>query len=78
MDGLTYEERERTGLDYCRAMPGAVRLHLDAGDFALYRNTLWHLGNYSPHLKRATLHDSADTPEFREWRRVAHETRKTA
>jgi hypothetical protein len=78
LDGLTYEERERAGLDYCRTMPGAVRLCLDAGDFALYRNTLWHLGNYAPHLKRATLHDSADTPEFAEWRRKAHETRKSA
>ncbi len=77
-DGLTYEERERAGLEYCRAMPHAARLYLDAGDFALYRNTLWHLGNYAPHLKRATLHDSADTPEFAEWRRVAHETRKAS
>jgi hypothetical protein len=49
-------------------MPGAVCLHLDAGDFALYRNTLWHLGNYVPYGKRATLHDAADTPEFLEWR----------
>lgn len=78
LDGLTYEERERAGLDYCRSMPGAARLCLDAGDFALYRNTLWHLGNYVPHLKRATLHDSADTPAFDAWRKKAHATRKTA
>lgn len=78
LEGLTYEERERAGLDYCRRMPGAARVCLDAGDFALYRNTLWHLGNYAPHLKRATLHDSADTPEFDAWRKKAQESRKSA
>jgi len=64
----TNEECERAYLEYCRSMPGAVCLHLDAGDFALYRNTLWHLGNYVPYCKRATLHDVVDTPEFIEWR----------
>lgn len=48
-------------------MPGAVPLHLEAGDFALYRSTLWHIGNYVSYSKRATLHDSAMTPEFEEW-----------
>ena len=62
------EDRERACLEYCRRMPGAVCLHLDAGDFALYRNTLWHLGNYVPYGKRATLHDVVDTPEFIAWR----------
>ena len=64
----TNEERERACLEYCRSMPGAVCLHLDAGDFALYRNTLWHLGSYVPYARRATLHDVVDTPEFIAWR----------
>jgi hypothetical protein len=67
-EGTDNEERERSCLEYCRRMPGAVCLHLDAGDFALYRNTLWHLGSYVPYCKRATLHDVVDTPEFIEWR----------
>jgi ectoine hydroxylase-related dioxygenase (phytanoyl-CoA dioxygenase family) len=62
------EERERDCLEYCESMPGAVCLHMDAGDFALYRNTLWHLGSYVPYCKRATLHDAVDTPEFIAWR----------
>jgi hypothetical protein len=61
------EERELRYLEYCQSMPGAQRLVLDAGDFALYRNTLWHMGNYVPYKKRATLHDSLLTPQFRTW-----------
>jgi ectoine hydroxylase-related dioxygenase (phytanoyl-CoA dioxygenase family) len=68
LEGVAAEERERICLDYCRSMTGAVRLYLDAGDFALYRNTLWHLGNYVPYRKRATLHDVVDTPEYAAWR----------
>ncbi len=71
--GKTAEERERVCLEYCRSMPGAVQLHLEAGDFALYRNTLWHMGNYVPYCKRATLHDSANTPEFVAWSKKARE-----
>lgn len=66
--GTTPEERERAAAVYCRSMPGAVRLHLEAGDFALYRNSLWHLGSYVPYARRATLHDFVDTPFFRSWR----------
>ncbi len=55
--------------DYCRSMPGAVQLRLGPGDYALYRNTLWHLGCYLPYQRRATLHDGVDTPEFLAWRR---------
>ena len=55
------------GLEYCRSMPGAERLYLEAGDLALYRSTLWHIGNYVPYKKRATLHDNAMTPAFRAW-----------
>ena len=74
LQGKTAEERERHCLEYCRSMPGGVQLHLEAGDFSLYRNTLWHMGNYTPYCKRATLHDRADTPEFLAWRARAGET----
>jgi len=73
LEGKSYEEREQLCLEYCRSLPGAVRLHLGAGDFCLYRNTLWHLGNYLPYQQRATLHDAVDTPEFLAWRSVALE-----
>lgn len=68
LDGLSNEAREQTCLAYCESMPGAVQLHLNAGDFALYRNTLWHIGNYVPYSKRATIHDGPMTPEFDAWR----------
>ena len=74
LEGKSYEERERICLEYCESMPGAVCLHLNAGDFALYRNTLWHLGSYVPYTKRATLHDVIDTPEFIEWRKTARKS----
>lgn len=61
-------ERELICLDYVQSMPGAVQLHLEAGDFCLYRNTLWHIGNYVPYRRRATLHDAVDTAEFAAWR----------
>ena len=69
----TVEEREYICLEYCRSMPSAVPLYLEAGDFALYRNTLWHMGNYVPYSMRATLHDSAMTPEFKEWSQQAQQ-----
>lgn len=75
------EEREALCLAYCRRMPGGVQLHLDAGDFALYRNTLWHIGNYVPYRKRATIHDGALTAEFKDWiakAREASEKRRKA
>lgn len=65
LDGMTAEERESVCMDYTLSMPGAVQLHLCAGDFALYRNTLWHIGNYVPYRRRATIHDGAVTPEFK-------------
>lgn len=61
------EEREQICLEYCRSMPGFLQLHLEAGDFALYRSSVWHIGNYVPYSIRATLHDSAMTPEFEAW-----------
>ena len=68
LDGQSYAEREWTCLEYVRSMPGAQQLYLDAGDFCLYRNTLWHIGNYVPYARRATLHDAVDTDEFMAWR----------
>ena len=62
------EERERICLAYCRRMPGAVRVHLDPGDVCVYRGTLWHMGNYVPYVKRATIIDLVDTPAYAEFR----------
>ena len=62
------EERERICLAYCRRMPGAVRVHLDPGDLCVYRGTLWHMGNYVPYVKRATIIDLIDTPAYAEFR----------
>lgn len=59
--------QERLCWDYAAAMPGAVQLHLNAGDLALYRPSGWHLGNYAPHRKRATLHTVVSTPQYSEW-----------
>jgi hypothetical protein len=67
LEGKSVVERERLCLEYCESMPGAQRLHLDAGDCAVYRNSLWHLGSYVPYAKRATLHDAVLTPEFAAW-----------
>jgi len=69
--GKSAEERERLGLEYTYSMPGAIQLHLEAGDYALYRPTAWHLGNYVPYVKRATLHDHVSTPEYDEWRKLS-------
>ena len=68
LEGQSATEREWTCLSYAQSMPGARQLFLDAGDFCLYRNTLWHIGNYVPYAKRATLHDAVDTDEFSAWR----------
>lgn len=57
---FTSEERERICLEYCEAMPGATRLYLNAGDFAIYRPFGWHIGCYSPYKIRRTLLDSAN------------------
>ena len=67
------EEREKICLEYCRSMPDCLQLHLEAGDFALYRSSMWHLGNYVPYSIRSTLHDSAMTPEFEAWSQQVQE-----
>lgn len=62
------KDRERVCLAYCQSMPNAIQLHLNAGDFALYRPAGWHLGNYVPYRKRVTLHDLVETPQAHaEW-----------
>lgn len=63
----TDEALELFCLAYCQAMPGAVQLVLNPGDFALYRNTGWHLGNYVPYRERMTIHTHAMTPAFQEF-----------
>lgn len=67
LEGKTAEEAERLCLEYCQCMPGAIQLVLEPGDFALYRPNGWHIGNYAPYRKRATLHDGVWKPETREW-----------
>lgn len=67
LEGKSYEERERMGLEYCKGMPGAIQFVLEAGDFALYRPNGWHIGNYVPYRKRATIHDSVWKPATRRW-----------
>jgi hypothetical protein len=54
---LSNEEAEVRCLEYCKNMPGSFQAKLNAGDFMLYRNSLWHIGNYVPYCKRATIHD---------------------
>jgi hypothetical protein len=58
------EEAELICRDYVTSMPGAFQAHLNAGDYMLYRNSLWHLGNYVPYRKRATIHDGIFSAEF--------------
>jgi len=67
LEGLDDSAAELACLAYCRSMPGAVQACLNAGDFMLYRNSLWHLGNYTPYKRRSTIHDGVWTPEFYEW-----------
>lgn len=65
--GMANEEAEAACLEYCESMPGGMQVNLHAGDFMLYRNSLWHIGNYAPYRKRATIHDVVWTPEFLHW-----------
>jgi hypothetical protein len=63
---ISNEQQERDCLEYTSNMPGAVQLRLNAGDFALYRSSAWHMGNYVPYRKRATIHDFCGTPAYAE------------
>ncbi len=60
--------RERRCREYAESMPGALQVHLAAGDYCLYRSVMWHMGSYLPYTRRATLHDFVDTPTFAAWR----------
>jgi hypothetical protein len=63
--GLDPGQAELVCREYVQSMPGAVQVRLNAGDFMLYRNTLWHTGNYVPYIKRATIHGALLTPEYK-------------
>lgn len=65
--GMSQEERETACRDYARGMPGAVNVVLAAGDVAFYRAVGWHIGNYVPYARRATLHDGFYGPDDRAW-----------
>jgi ectoine hydroxylase-related dioxygenase (phytanoyl-CoA dioxygenase family) len=54
-------------LDYCRAMPGAVRVELAPGDLMIYRNSIWHTAIYRADVRRMTLFSNASTPESLDW-----------
>ena len=75
---VSNEQRERDCLNYVRGMPGAFQLRLNPGDFALYRPSAWHIGNYVPYRKRATLHDFCGTPEYAAYIDERSERRKAA
>ncbi|HLK61736.1 MAG TPA: phytanoyl-CoA dioxygenase family protein [Chthonomonadaceae bacterium] len=64
---LSAASRELTCLTYVRCMPGAIPVMLFAGDVAFYRACQWHIGNYVPYIRRATLHDGFYGPEDRAW-----------
>lgn len=54
---LSAAEAERINFEHCESFPGAVQVHLQPGDYMVYRNLGWHTGNYVPTQPRATLHD---------------------
>ena len=64
---LDPEQAELVCRAYVQSMPGAVQIRLNAGDFMLYRNTIWHTGNYVPYIKRATIHGALLTPEYKDF-----------
>lgn len=65
IDGISTESAEYEFRKYVTSMPGAEQVHLDAGDYLLYKNSLWHTGFYVPYQKRATVHGTISTPEYR-------------
>ncbi len=64
---MSPEEKELTCLSYTRRMPGAVQVALGASDVAFYRAVGWHIGNYVPSTRRATLHDGFYGPDDHAW-----------
>jgi len=59
--------RAQKCLGYCKNMPNAEQVILKPGDCIIYRNTLWHLCNYHPQQKRATLHTTIITERYQQW-----------
>jgi hypothetical protein len=45
-------------------MPGAINVHLRAGDCLLYRPIIWHAAEYRPERKRATFHGGWTDPDM--------------
>jgi hypothetical protein len=74
---LSYVAAERALMDHGRNFPGAIQVHLHAGDYMIYRNHGWHNGIYLPYQPRATIHDtvlySGDKHDHKYW-----ETKKEA
>lgn len=64
---LTPTEREHICITYVRSMPGAIPVTLFSGDVAFYRACQWHIGNYVPYTRRATLHDGFYGPDDLAW-----------
>ena len=57
------EEFEGICLDHCRNFPGSpVQVHLEAGDYLVYRNAAWHCAYMVSHQPRATLHHNPTVP----------------
>jgi len=67
LEGKSYAEREALCRAYCEAMPNAINLVLEGGDYAVYRPIGWHTGYYAPHRKRLTLHDWPCSQELVDW-----------
>ncbi len=61
------DEINARALDYCRSMPGAVQVKLQAGDLMMYRNSIWHTAIYRADVQRTTLFSNASTPESLAW-----------
>ena len=58
-------------IDYWEPIYAREHKHLilNPGDFCIYRNTGWHIGNYVPYRKRMTIHTQCDTQEFGAFRK---------
>jgi hypothetical protein len=74
----TVEERESRCLAYTRSIPGAVPVPLFSGDVAFYRACGWHIGNYVPYTRRATLHDGYYGPDDLAWQASVAQMRERA
>ena len=72
-------DAERFYIEHCQQMPGAQPMHLNAGDFMIYRSHGWHTGLYLPYQPRATIHDIVSHPDREQvtarWRTAQQEAR---